>query len=75
MSRFEAQQVSEGRGRFISALALAAAFSWGVISLFTVNTDRIGTKLARMMLMKGCQTRMYLTLTECATLAQSTDKA
>jgi len=73
MSRFEAQQVSEGRGRFISALALAAALSWGVISLFTVNTDRIGTKLAR--IMKGCQTRMYLTLTECATLAQSIDKA
>lgn len=42
MSRFEAQQVSEGRGRFISALALAAALSWGVISLFTVNTDREG---------------------------------
>lgn len=39
MSRFEAQQISEGRGRFISALALAAALSWGVISLFTVNTD------------------------------------
>jgi len=44
MSRFEAQQVSEGRGRFISVLALAAALSWGVISLFTVNTDLIGTK-------------------------------
>lgn len=42
MSRFEAQQVSEGRGRFISALALAAALSRGVISLFTVNTDREG---------------------------------
>lgn len=39
MSRFEAQQISEGRGWFISALALAAALSWGVISLFTVNTD------------------------------------
>lgn len=42
MSHFEAQQVSEGRGRFISVLALAAALSWGVISLFTVNTDREG---------------------------------
>lgn len=43
MSRFEAQQISEGvRGGFISALALAAALSWGVISLFTVNTVHEG---------------------------------